>query len=79
MSLIKKSDGCPDFSRPEMYCTMFTRHDRFCRACRQAIEDVIALYAQCCRSSGSWALIRRAEPSNRRGLETAINGIGTRL
>ena len=34
------------YYRPEMNCTMFTRHDSFCRVCRQAIEDVIALYAQ---------------------------------
>jgi hypothetical protein len=28
-----------------MNCTMFTRHDRFCRVCRDAIEAVIDLYS----------------------------------
>jgi len=33
------------YYRPEMNCLMFTRHDRFCRVCRDAIEQVIDLYA----------------------------------
>ena len=33
------------YYRSEMNCTMFTRHDRFCRVCRDAIEAVIDLYS----------------------------------
>jgi len=33
------------FYRSEMNCTMFTRHDRFCQVCKDAIEKVIDLYA----------------------------------
>ncbi|MEJ2385057.1 MAG: M64 family metallopeptidase [Xanthomonadales bacterium] len=33
------------YFRSEMNCTMFTRHDRFCRVCRDAIEEVIDLYS----------------------------------
>ncbi|MGD2130822.1 MAG: M64 family metallopeptidase [Lysobacterales bacterium] len=32
------------YYRPAMNCTMFTRHDEFCRVCQRAIEDVIELY-----------------------------------
>jgi hypothetical protein len=32
------------YFRSEMNCTMFTRHDTFCRVCTQAISDVIDLY-----------------------------------
>jgi hypothetical protein len=32
------------YYRPEMNCTMFTRHDRFCRVCSAALEQVIDLY-----------------------------------
>ena len=27
-----------------MNCMMFTRHERFCRVCQAAIEEVIDLY-----------------------------------
>jgi hypothetical protein len=33
------------YYRSEMNCTMFTRHDRFCRVCRDAIGEVIDLYS----------------------------------
>jgi hypothetical protein len=32
------------YFRSEMNCTMFTRHDRFCRVCSDALEEVIDLY-----------------------------------
>jgi hypothetical protein len=32
------------YYRSEMNCTMFTRHDRFCQVCRDAVEEVIDLY-----------------------------------
>lgn len=32
------------YFRSEMNCTMFTRHDRFCRVCSEAMEEVIDLY-----------------------------------
>ena len=32
------------YYRSEMNCTMFTRHDVFCRVCSQAISEVIDLY-----------------------------------
>jgi hypothetical protein len=34
------------YYRSEMNCTMFTRHDRFCRVCSDAIEDVIDHYTK---------------------------------
>lgn len=33
------------YYRSQMNCTMFTRHDQFCRVCSEAIEDIIDLYA----------------------------------
>lgn len=33
------------YYRPQMQCMMFTRADAFCAVCREAIEDIIALYA----------------------------------
>lgn len=33
------------YYRPEMNCLMFTRHGTFCRVCREAIEEIIDLYA----------------------------------
>jgi hypothetical protein len=33
------------YYRSEMNCTMFTRHDRFCRVCSDAILDIINMYA----------------------------------
>ena len=33
------------YFRPQMNCVMFTRTDRFCRVCSDAIESVIDLYA----------------------------------
>jgi len=32
------------YFRSEMNCTMFTRHDRFCRVCSEALEEIIDLY-----------------------------------
>jgi hypothetical protein len=32
------------YYRSEMNCTMFTRHDRFCRVCSDAINEIIDLY-----------------------------------
>jgi len=32
------------YFRSEMNCTMFTRHDRFCQVCSDALEEVIDLY-----------------------------------
>jgi hypothetical protein len=32
------------YYRSEMNCLMFTRHDRFCRVCRDAIEEIIDQY-----------------------------------
>jgi hypothetical protein len=32
------------YYRSEMNCTMFTRHDRFCRVCSDAIEEMIDMY-----------------------------------
>ena len=32
------------YYRSEMNCTMFTRHDRFCRVCSAAVEEIIDLY-----------------------------------
>jgi hypothetical protein len=32
------------YFRPEMNCTMFTRHDTFCRVCSDALEEMIDLY-----------------------------------
>jgi len=34
------------YYRSEMNCTMFTRHERFCRVCSDGIEDVIDLYSE---------------------------------
>jgi hypothetical protein len=34
------------YYRPQMNCMMFTRHDVFCRVCREAIEEVIDLYSR---------------------------------
>jgi len=34
------------YFRPQMNCMMFTRHDAFCRVCREAIEEVIDLYSR---------------------------------
>ena len=34
------------YYRPEMNCLMFTRHDRFCRVCSAALEEVIDFYAR---------------------------------
>jgi hypothetical protein len=34
------------YYRPEVDCTMFTRTDHFCAACRRAIERIISLYSQ---------------------------------
>ena len=33
------------YYRSEMNCTMFTRHDQFCRVCRKALEEIIDLYS----------------------------------
>ena len=32
------------YFRSEMNCTMFTRHNRFCRVCSDALEEIIDLY-----------------------------------
>ncbi len=32
------------YYRSEMNCTMFTRHDRFCKVCSDALEEIIDLY-----------------------------------
>ena len=32
------------YYRSEMNCTMFTRHDRFCQVCKEALEEIIDLY-----------------------------------
>lgn len=32
------------YYRSEMNCTMFTRHDRFCRVCSDALTEIIDLY-----------------------------------
>lgn len=32
------------YYRPQMNCTMFTRHDAFCRVCSDALEDIMDLY-----------------------------------
>jgi hypothetical protein len=32
------------YYRSEMNCTMFTRHDHFCRVCSDALEEIIDLY-----------------------------------
>ena len=32
------------YYRPEMNCLMFTRHDKFCHVCSDAIEEIIDLY-----------------------------------
>jgi hypothetical protein len=32
------------YYRSQMNCTMFTRHEQFCRVCSDAIEDIIGLY-----------------------------------
>ncbi|MFC1688303.1 M64 family metallopeptidase [Pseudomonadota bacterium] len=34
------------YFRSEMNCTMFTRHDRFCRVCSEALIEVIDLYSK---------------------------------
>jgi hypothetical protein len=34
------------YYRPEVNCIMFTRHDSFCAVCREAIERIIAMYAE---------------------------------
>jgi hypothetical protein len=34
------------YYRPQLDCIMFTRTDRFCAVCRQAIERVIRLYVE---------------------------------
>ena len=33
------------YYRPQMQCLMFTRHDAFCDVCRDAVEEIIDLYA----------------------------------
>jgi hypothetical protein len=33
------------YYRPQENCIMFTRYDKFCAVCRQAIERIIAMYA----------------------------------
>ena len=33
------------YYRPEVDCIMFSRTDKFCRVCRRAIENVIAMYS----------------------------------
>jgi hypothetical protein len=32
------------YYRSEMNCTMFTRHDQFCRVCSDALEEIIDMY-----------------------------------
>lgn len=34
------------YYRPEIDCMMFSRTDKFCRVCRRAIENVIAMYSR---------------------------------
>jgi len=34
------------YYRPQMNCLMFTRHDRFCRVCSAALEEVIDFYTR---------------------------------
>ena len=34
------------YYRPAMDCTMFTRHDKFCPVCTEAISEVIDLYTK---------------------------------
>ena len=33
------------YFRSEMNCLMFTREDTFCRVCRDAVDEMIDLYA----------------------------------
>jgi hypothetical protein len=33
------------YYRPQLQCLMFSRHDAFCAVCRDAVEDIIDLYA----------------------------------
>jgi hypothetical protein len=34
------------YYRPEIDCIMFSRTDKFCKVCRRAIEQVIAMYSK---------------------------------
>ena len=40
------NDAATGYYRSEMNCLMFTRHDRFCRVCSDAIEAVIDQYSE---------------------------------